>query len=199
VKLRIARLSDTEQAYDLVAEHRSIQFNALQKKGGKTMQAEISEEPSEQSPLAATDEEDVGTDKAMVLTVDLVRAYVTNHTVPVSQLATLIKQTHRTVSNLANQKPEPVAADVIGASIKPHCIVCLEDGKEFRSLKRHLAAQHGMTPADYRARWNLPPDYPMVAPEYAAFRSELAIAMRLGQNGIEKKHKRKSSGKRGAA
>jgi predicted transcriptional regulator len=176
-----------------------IDPNQCSENKGETMQGESSDESSNQNVVAAVDQQEVGTDKAMVLTVDLVRAYVTNHTVPASQLATLIKQTHRTVSNLASRRPEPVPGDGIGASIRPHCIVCLEDGKEFRSLKRHLAARHGMTPADYRARWNLPSDYPMVAPDYAAFRSELAIAMRLGQDKIEKKQKRKSIGKRGRA
>jgi len=162
------------------------------------MHSETSDEPSEQIRLASQDRDDAGTDKAMVLTVDLVRAYVTNHTVPAAQLATLIKQTHRTVANLANLKPEPSQDEAVHGSIRPNCIVCLEDGKEFRSLKRHLAAQHGLSPAEYRARWNLPPDYPMVAPDYSAFRSKLAIAMGLGQDGMEKKRKRRApSGKRG--
>lgn len=71
----------------------------------------------------------------------------------------------------------------IRKSITPDHIICLEDGGPFRSMKRHLATRHGLTPEDYRARWGLPTDYPMVAPNYAAARSELARAMGLGQSG----------------
>jgi predicted transcriptional regulator len=114
------------------------------------------------------------------LTVNLVRAYLANHTVPPAQLGILLEQTHRTVLGLSNFRAEPAEAISIASSVKPDCIVCLEDGKSFRSLKRHLAAHHGLTPEQYRARWNLPADYPMVAPDYAASRSKLAISMGLG-------------------
>jgi predicted transcriptional regulator len=168
------------------AESQAKYSDALAGQEGGEMHNETSDEKAGKIQLTSMDEEDTGADKAMTLTVDLVRAYVTNHTVPAAQLAKLIKQTHRTVTNLTNLKPEPSHADLIRSSIKPSCIVCLEDGKEFRSLKRHLAAQHGVTPAEYRARWNLPSDYPMVAPDYSAFRSEVAIAMRLGQQRTNK-------------
>jgi predicted transcriptional regulator len=114
------------------------------------------------------------------LTVNLVRAYLANHTVPPAQLGILLEQTHRTVLGLSNFRAEPAEAISIASSVKPDCIFCLEDGKSFRSLKRHLAAHHGLTPEQYRARWNLPADYPMVAPHYAASRSKLAISMGLG-------------------
>lgn len=154
------------------------------------MHSETSDEKSPEATLISMEEGDAAADRTMLLTVDLVRAYVTNHTVPAAQLVKLIRQTHRTVANLSNLKTEPSQADMILSSVKPGCITCLEDGREFRSLKRHLAASHGMSPAEYRARWNLPPDYPMVAPEYSASRSEIAIAMGLGQPRVEKKQRR---------
>jgi predicted transcriptional regulator len=114
------------------------------------------------------------------LTVNLVRAYLANHTVPPAQLGILLEQTHRTVLGLSSFRAEPAEAVAIASSVRADCIVCLEDGKAFRSLKRHLAVHHGLTPEQYRARWNLPADYPMVAPDYAASRSKLAISMGLG-------------------
>lgn len=119
----------------------------------------------------------------MALTVNLVRAYVANHTVPAAQLGTLLEQTHRTVLGLATYRAEAVGAGAVETSVRKDCIMCLEDGKLFRSLKRHLAVHHGMTPTEYRTRWNLPPDYPMVAPDYAENRSRLAISMGFGGKG----------------
>lgn len=120
---------------------------------------------------------------AMALTVNLVRAYVANHTVPAAQLGALLEQTHRAVLGLATYRAEAVGSGAVETSIRNDCIMCLEDGKLFRSLKRHLAVHHGMTPTQYRTRWNLPPDYPMVAPDYAANRSKLAISMGFGGKG----------------
>lgn len=119
-------------------------------------------------------------DNAMVLTINLVRAYVTNHTVPATQLGLLLEQTHRTVLGLSNFRAEAIDATNQEDSVKPDCIMCLEDRKFFRSLKRHLAVRHGLTPEAYKARWNLPPDYPMVAPDYSQCRSKLALSMGFG-------------------
>lgn len=116
----------------------------------------------------------------MVLTVNLVRAYVTNHTVPATQLGSLLEQTHRTVLGLSNFRAEPADTVAHADTIKPDCIMCLEDRKLFRSLKRHLAVHHHLTPDEYRARWNLPHDYPMVAPDYSKSRSKLALKMGFG-------------------
>lgn len=131
-------------------------------------------------------------DAAMELTVSLVTAYVANHTVPAAQLGTLLEQTHRTVLGLAAFRADPVEVVSVDSSVRQDCIICLEDGKMFRSLKRHLAVSHGMTPAQYRTRWNLPADYPMVAPDYAANRSKLAISMGLGGK-VSRKGKRRRS------
>lgn len=121
------------------------------------------------------------------LTADLVSAYVSNNPVPVSDLSALIAQVHDTLKNLGGtavetpQQEKPAPAISVRKSVTPDYIVCLEDGKKFKSLKRHLATHHGITPEEYRARWNLPADYPMVAPAYAAARSQLARQMGLGR------------------
>lgn len=121
------------------------------------------------------------------LTTDLVSAYVSNNPVPLADLPSLIEQVHQALSNLETgvktSPPEekPVPAVPIKKSITPDYLICLENGKKFKSLKRHLSSQHGMTPDEYRAKWNLPVDYPMVAPGYAAARSQLAKEMGLGR------------------
>ena len=115
------------------------------------------------------------------LTAEVVSAYVSNNHVFAGELGTLIGKMHETLTAIAtggatSEKPkEPQEPAVpIRKSITPDYIISLEDGRKFKSLKRHLAAHYGMTPDDYRAKWNLPADYPMVAPNYAARRSEMA-------------------------
>ncbi|KQO49190.1 MucR family transcriptional regulator [Methylobacterium sp. SD274] len=130
-------------------------------------------------------ENDVVTDY-IELTADIVSAFVSNNSVPVSDIAALIASIHATLSNLtaaaSPEKFEPLTPAVsIKRSITPDFIICLEDGKKFKSLKRHLRTRYSMTPDEYRAKWSLPSDYPMVAPNYAAARSELAKNMGLGQ------------------
>jgi predicted transcriptional regulator len=120
------------------------------------------------------------------LTADIVSAYVSNNTVPAAEIPALISQVHtalsRVGSNLSEAPAEPLKPAIpIKRSITPDHIVCLEDGKKFKSLKRHLRTQYNMTPEQYRDKWALPPDYPMVAPNYAAARSQLAKQMGLGQ------------------
>jgi predicted transcriptional regulator len=120
------------------------------------------------------------------LTAEIVSAYVSNNSVPSIDLPALIGQVHSALSRVSNgqsdislEPPKPAVA--VKKSITPDHIVCLEDGKKFKSLKRHLRTQYGMTPEQYREKWALPPDYPMVAPNYAAARSHLAKQMGLGQ------------------
>jgi predicted transcriptional regulator len=120
----------------------------------------------------------------VALASEIVSAFVANNSVPVSELAGLIASVHATLSSLdqATAAPAPLTPAVpIKRSITPDYLVCLEDGKRFKSLKRHLRSRYGLSPEEYRARWNLAPDYPMVAPNYAAARSELARTMGLGQ------------------
>jgi len=114
----------------------------------------------------------------ITLTSDIVAAHVSNNSVAVSDVSSLIQNVHAALSAL-NQpveapevRPEPAVS--IRASIKPDYIVCLEDGKKLKMLKRHLMTHYQMTPEDYRAKWNLPADYPMVAPNYAEQRRNLA-------------------------
>ena len=124
------------------------------------------------------------------LTADVVSAYVSNNPVPMSELSNLIAEVHRALGSTNGgasapsapaERPKPAVP--VKKSITPDHIICLEDGKQFKSLKRHLSSKYDMTPEEYRARWNLPPDYPMVAPNYAAARSKLAREMGLGRKG----------------
>jgi predicted transcriptional regulator len=123
--------------------------------------------------------------KFIELTASIVSAYVGNHSVPVSDIPALISQIHAAlarVSSGADLASEPLKPAIsVKKSITPEHLVCLEDGKKFKSLKRHLRTQYNMTPEQYREKWDLPGDYPMVAPNYAAARSELAKQMGLGQ------------------
>ncbi|MDH4440877.1 MAG: MucR family transcriptional regulator [Rhizobium sp.] len=125
--------------------------------------------------------EDISPESAVALTVNLVRAYVANHIVPPAQLATLLEQTHRTVLSLSNLRPEQPEDSVPAVAPDAERLVCLECGKAFRALKRHLSAQHGLAPEAYRMRWNLPPDHPVTSPDYAAQRSSMAKATGLGK------------------
>jgi predicted transcriptional regulator len=126
-------------------------------------------------------------DHLVELAAYVVSAYVGNNTVPASDLASLIVQVHAaldlTVSGIAPAPvPEPLKPAVpVKKSVYPDFIVCLEDGKKYKSLKRHLRTVYGMTPEKYREKWDLPADYPMVAPNYALVRSELARKTGLGQ------------------
>jgi predicted transcriptional regulator len=121
----------------------------------------------------------------ITLTSDIVAAHVSNNSVAVDDIATLISNVYGALAGLGQVvapvevAPEPAVS--IRASIKPDHIVCLEDGKKLKMLKRHLMTHYNLTPEQYRARWNLPADYPMVAPNYAEKRRELAKSIGLGR------------------
>jgi predicted transcriptional regulator len=120
------------------------------------------------------------------LAADIVGAYVSNHSVSTGDLANLIRDVHaalqQSAAGRAEPEPEPLEPAVpVKKSVTPDAIVCLEDGKKFKSLKRHLRTDHNLSPEEYRAKWGLSRDYPMVAPNYAASRSELAKKMGLGR------------------
>ena len=123
-------------------------------------------------------------DTLLTLTADIVAAHVSNNTVAVNDLPNLIQNVHGALSGVAGRtagpepKPEPKVS--IRASVKPDYIVCLEDGKKQKMLKRHLMTNHNMTPDDYRRKWGLAADYPMVAPNYAEQRRTLAKSIGLG-------------------
>ena len=120
------------------------------------------------------------------LTAKIVSAYVSNNTVAAGDIPALISQVHAALNRVSGESgdvpSEPLRPAVsVKKSITPEYIVCLEDGKKFKSLKRHLRTQYNMTPEQYREKWALGADYPMVAPSYAAARSQLAKQMGLGQ------------------
>ena len=121
------------------------------------------------------------------LAADIVSAYVSNNSVPASDLPSLISDVHAALVRVTGGAAiAPVAEALKPAvpakkSVTSEYIVCLEDGKKFKSLKRHLRTQYNMSPEEYREKWGLPPDYPMVAPNYAQARSQLAKQMGLGQ------------------
>jgi predicted transcriptional regulator len=119
------------------------------------------------------------------LAAEIVAAYVANNSVAVGELPGLIANIHTALQRLGTPIEEPAAkpqpAVPLKKSVTADFIVCLEDGKKFKSLKRHLRTRYNMTPEEYRQKWGLPADYPMVAPNYAAARSELAKTMGLGQ------------------
>jgi predicted transcriptional regulator len=120
------------------------------------------------------------------LTASIVSAYVSNNSVAAADIPALINQVHAALSGVSGKAGEAPAEPLkpavsVKKSITPEHIVCLEDGKKFKSLKRHLRTQYNMTPEQYREKWGLGPDYPMVAPNYAAARSQLAKEMGLGQ------------------
>ncbi|ESQ92593.1 MucR family transcriptional regulator [Asticcacaulis benevestitus] len=127
-------------------------------------------------------------------TVDIVSAYVSNNPVPPSGLSALIKSVYATLSapRKSSETVAQVTATLVPAvsvkkSISGDWLICLEDGQKFKSLKRHLLTKYGLTPDAYRVKWNLPRDYPMVAPSYSATRSTLAKANGLGQKGMQAK------------
>jgi predicted transcriptional regulator len=120
------------------------------------------------------------------LAADIVSAYVSNNTVPASDLPGLISDVYNALLRVGSGEPvapgePPKPAVPVKRSVNSDFIVCLEDGKKFKSLKRHLRTQYGLSPEEYREKWGLPPDYPMVAPNYAKARSNLAKQMGLGQ------------------
>ncbi|MEO5866999.1 MAG: MucR family transcriptional regulator [Sphingomonas sp.] len=120
----------------------------------------------------------------ITLTADIVAAHVSNNSVAVSDLPVLIANVHGALAGLGGTAPAPDVkqepAVSIRSSIKPDYVVCLEDGKKLKMLKRHLMTHYQMTPEQYRAKWNLPADYPMVAPNYAEQRRSLAKKIGLG-------------------
>jgi len=129
-------------------------------------------------------------DKAEIIemTTDIVSAYVGNNSVAAADLPTLIQSVHKALTGVGSGA-EPVEtapkepAVSVKKSITPDYLICLEDGRKFKSLKRHLRTKYNMSPEDYRSKWGLAKDYPMVAPNYARARSELAKQMGLGQGG----------------
>jgi predicted transcriptional regulator len=131
------------------------------------------------------DNQDQFGETLITLTADIVSAHVSNNSVAVSDLPLLINNVHSALSGLGEPKqepePKPEPKVSIRSSVKPDYIVCLEDGKKLKMLKRHLSTAYNMTPDEYRRKWGLSPDYPMVAPNYAEQRRTLAKKIGLGR------------------
>lgn len=131
--------------------------------------------------------QDIDDNDLIALVGDIVSAYVSNNSVHASDLPHLIEVVHASLKTIVSPKPEPATpaqspAVPIKKSITDDYLICLEDGKKFKSLKRHLFQAFGLTPEEYRSKWGLPRDYPMVAPGYAAKRSQLAKESGLGSD-----------------
>jgi predicted transcriptional regulator len=136
------------------------------------------------------------TEILITLTSDIVAAHVSNNSVAVDDVPALISSIYGALAGLGSaaaveERPEPAVS--IRASIKPDHIVCLEDGKKMKMLKRHLKTDHGLTPAEYRKRWGLPADYPMVASNYSEKRRELAKKIGLGRKPGQKRGRKKKA------
>ena len=134
-------------------------------------------------------------DMLITLTSDIVAAHCSNNNVAVQDVPVLIVNVYGALSGLGKEVPVEVAprepAVSIRSSVKPDYLVCLEDGRKMKTLKRHLKTVYDLTPDEYRARWNLPADYPMVAPNYAEMRRELAKKIGLGRKPGQKRGRRK--------
>ena len=144
----------------------------------------------------STTEHPQKSDELLKLASEIVAAYVSNNPVAVQDLPGMIKSVHATLGGLAanlnsdsltSQKP----AIAVKRSVMPEYIVCLEDGKKLKMLKRYLRSRYGLSPEEYRSKWGLPADYPMVAPNYAAQRSEFAKKIGLGRTAPPHKGKRR--------
>ncbi|TCD02250.1 transcriptional regulator [Erythrobacteraceae bacterium CFH 75059] len=143
--------------------------------------------------MNSTDTE--GGDMLVTLTAEIVAAHVSHNSTAVDEVPQLIRAVHEALSDLGKPQPpleEPLEPAVpIRSSVKPDYIVCLEDGKKLKMLKRYLKSKYDMTPEQYRERWNLPADYPMVAPNYAETRRDLAKKIGLGRKPGQKQGGRK--------
>ena len=137
------------------------------------------------------------TETLITLTSDIVAAHVSNNSVAVEDVPSLIANVYGALAGLGHEEaaveapPEPAVS--IRSSIKPDSIACLECGKKMKMLKRHLSTDHGLTTEEYKTRWNLNADYPLVAPNYAEKRRELAVKIGLGRKPGQKRGRRKAS------
>ena len=141
------------------------------------------------------EENETGTNREELLrmTTDIVASFVTNNSIPSESLPDLIRNVHATVSDISGGTAEPEVkkkpAVPVSKSVTDDFIICLEDGKKLKMLKRYLRSQYDMSPEDYRRKWNLPADYPMVAPNYSKRRSQFAKQIGLGKGGKAAKKK----------
>ncbi|HEY3778549.1 MAG TPA: MucR family transcriptional regulator [Rhizomicrobium sp.] len=145
---------------------------------------------------SASDSHNAKTDELIKFASEIVAAYVSNNPTPISEIPGMIKSIHATLGSLVGSGGAELAtaqkpAIAIRKSITPEYIVCLEDGKKLKMLKRYLRSRYGISPEEYRSKWGLPADYPMVAPNYAAQRSEFAKKIGLGRSAPATKSRRR--------
>lgn len=145
-----------------------------------------------------TSRENTGSSDLLRMTTEVVAAYLGNNSVPAMQISEVISTVHDALKGLSDgsrePEPEPLKPAVpIKKSVTPEYIICLEDGKQLKMLKRHLRTTYDMTPEEYRAKWGLPANYPMVAPNYAKQRSEFAKKIGLGKVSAKPAGRRKKS------
>jgi predicted transcriptional regulator len=131
-------------------------------------------------------EDEMDKNEIIELTAEIVSAYVSNNTVGATELPHIISEVHNALTRATGREAPPAREELkpaiaIKKSVTPDYIICLEDGKKFKSLKRHIRTHYNLSPEQYREKWDLPHDYPMVAPNYASARSQLAKKMGLGQ------------------
>ena len=147
--------------------------------------------------MAATDREELPEDQTLRMAVDIVTAYLSNNPLPAATIPDLIATVHGALANIgrpSEETPQPSRKPAVAVrkSVTPDYIVCLEDGKQLKMLKRYLRSNYSMTPAEYRAKWGLPADYPMVAPNYAKQRSDFAKQIGLGRSAKRRSPRRKT-------
>jgi len=138
--------------------------------------------------MSEENDKDLSSEARLQMVTDIVTAYVSHNPVPTASLSEVIRTVDDSLNKLAQQgdqggKTTQKPAVPIKKSVTDDYIICLEDGKKLKMLKRYLRSRYGMTPEEYRAKWNLSPDYPMVAPNYARRRSEFAKQIGLGRGG----------------
>ena len=142
--------------------------------------------------------DNMGSSDLLLMTTEVVAAYLGNNSVPASQISEVISTVHHALINLSSDvrepEPEPLRPAVpIKKSVTPEFIICLEDGKQLKMLKRHLRTTYDMTPEEYRAKWGLPASYPMVAPNYAKQRSDFAKKIGPGRQTTRRTGRRRAS------
>jgi predicted transcriptional regulator len=146
--------------------------------------------------MASLEEVDTHTDEPIHMATEIISAYVRFKALPALQLSEIIRDVHRALSDLGAGRPAMTEtakpAVPVKKSVTPDYLVCLEDGKKLKMLKRYLRSHYGLSPEEYRAKWRLPPDYPMVAPNYARQRSEFAKEIGLGRKSVKRRGRRKT-------
>ena len=186
------------QASTMLITVLSQKFRLTQEIRATIMRTGLNFRTSPGRKMAETAAPKMAEEELLRMTADVVAAYVSNNTLPTAQLAEVINAVYSSLRSLEGQSAEPLPEPLkpavpIRKSVTADYLVCLEDGKKLKMLKRHLRSTYNLTPDEYRAKWGLPTDYPMVAPNYAEQRSEFAKKIGLGR-GTGRQSARRSAG-----